>query len=196
MARPLRRYCHVPPRPPTAPARPSSACPVYALAGDCRVLRRDSRVVWLSALFQGTPGDARVLPRDPTVLTRDSRVLTPRPVFSSQLRTLVTVRRVPRPTRPAHSTSPKQPTARLQYSAWVSSGDGHWHYGGPGADVGGVSPVPAQMWVGRAQSRCRCGWDEPSRCGGWDTFFDNFPRMVMGSSTFSNADIVAIKWNV
>ena len=29
-----------------------------------------------------------------------------------------------------------------------------------------------------------------------DTFFDNFPRMVMGSSTFSNADIVAIKLNV
>ncbi len=30
---------------------------------------------------------------------------------------------------------------------------------GPGADVGGVSPVPAQMWVGRApgQSLRRCG---------------------------------------
>ena len=25
----------------------------------------------------------------------------------------------------------------------------------PGADVEGVSPVPVQMWQGRAQSRCR-----------------------------------------
>ena len=32
----------------------------------------------------------------------------------------------------------------------------------PGADVGGVSPVPVQMWAGRAQSRCRCGRGEPS----------------------------------
>ena len=31
----------------------------------------------------------------------------------------------------------------------------------PGADVAGVSPVPVQMWRGRAQSRCRCGR------GGW-----------------------------
>ena len=31
---------------------------------------------------------------------------------------------------------------------------------------------------------------------GGDTFFDNVPRMVMGSSTFSNADIVTIKFNV
>jgi hypothetical protein len=27
----------------------------------------------------------------------------------------------------------------------------------PGADVGGASPVPVQMWAGRVQSRCRCG---------------------------------------
>jgi hypothetical protein len=27
----------------------------------------------------------------------------------------------------------------------------------PGADVGGASPVPVQMWEGRAQSRRRCG---------------------------------------
>jgi hypothetical protein len=27
----------------------------------------------------------------------------------------------------------------------------------PGADVAGVSPVPAHMWQRRAQSRCRCG---------------------------------------
>jgi hypothetical protein len=35
-----------------------------------------------------------------------------------------------------------------------------------GADVAGVGPVPAQMWQGRAQSRCRCGrgWAQ-SRCG-------------------------------
>jgi hypothetical protein len=35
--------------------------------------------------------------------------------------------------------------------------------GCPGADsVGGVSPVPVQMWAGRAQSRRRCGKGEPS----------------------------------
>jgi hypothetical protein len=33
---------------------------------------------------------------------------------------------------------------------------------GPGADVGGASPVPVQIWAGRAQSRHKCGWDEPS----------------------------------
>jgi hypothetical protein len=27
---------------------------------------------------------------------------------------------------------------------------------------GGASPVPVQMWAGRAQSRCRCGRGEPS----------------------------------
>jgi hypothetical protein len=27
----------------------------------------------------------------------------------------------------------------------------------PGADVARASPVPVQMWQGRAQSRCRCG---------------------------------------
>jgi hypothetical protein len=32
----------------------------------------------------------------------------------------------------------------------------------PGADVAGASPVPVQMWQGRAQSRCRCGRGEPS----------------------------------
>jgi hypothetical protein len=32
----------------------------------------------------------------------------------------------------------------------------------PGADVGGMSPVPVQMRQGRAQSRCRCGRGEPS----------------------------------
>jgi hypothetical protein len=31
----------------------------------------------------------------------------------------------------------------------------------PGADVAGVVPVPVQMWQKRAQSRCRCGRDEP-----------------------------------
>ena len=40
---------------------------------------------------------------------------------------------------------------------------------GPGADVAGVGPVPAQMWQGWAKSRCRCG----SRggqllCGSWE----------------------------
>jgi hypothetical protein len=35
-------------------------------------------------------------------------------------------------------------------------------YVSPGADVAGVSPVPVQMWQGRAQSRCRCGRGEPS----------------------------------
>ena len=34
---------------------------------------------------------------------------------------------------------------------------------GPGADVGGASPVPAQMWAGRAQSRCRRGGGGRSR---------------------------------
>ena len=34
--------------------------------------------------------------------------------------------------------------------------------GTEGADLAGVSPVPAQMWQGWAQSRCRCGWDEHS----------------------------------
>jgi hypothetical protein len=33
----------------------------------------------------------------------------------------------------------------------------------PGADVAGASPVPAQMWRGRAQSRRRCGRGEPTR---------------------------------
>ena len=28
---------------------------------------------------------------------------------------------------------------------------------GPGADVAGASPVPVQMWQGRAKSWCRCG---------------------------------------
>jgi hypothetical protein len=32
----------------------------------------------------------------------------------------------------------------------------------PGADVGGVGPVPVQMWEGWAQSRRRCGRGEPS----------------------------------
>jgi hypothetical protein len=32
----------------------------------------------------------------------------------------------------------------------------------PGADVAGASPVPAQMWQGRAQSRRRCGRGERS----------------------------------
>jgi hypothetical protein len=32
----------------------------------------------------------------------------------------------------------------------------------PGADVGGVGPVPMQMWQGWAQSWCRCGRGEPS----------------------------------
>jgi len=32
----------------------------------------------------------------------------------------------------------------------------------PGADVGGVSLVPVQMWQRRAQSRCRCGRGELS----------------------------------
>jgi hypothetical protein len=32
----------------------------------------------------------------------------------------------------------------------------------PGADAAGASPVPVQMWPGRAQSRCRCGRGEPS----------------------------------
>jgi hypothetical protein len=32
----------------------------------------------------------------------------------------------------------------------------------PGADVGGVSSVPAQMWAGQAQCVCRCGRGEPS----------------------------------
>jgi hypothetical protein len=33
----------------------------------------------------------------------------------------------------------------------------------PGADVGGVGPVPAQMWARWAQSRRRCGRGGPSR---------------------------------
>jgi hypothetical protein len=33
-------------------------------------------------------------------------------------------------------------------------------------DVGGVSPVPVQMWQGRALSRCRCGRGGP--CPGAD----------------------------
>jgi hypothetical protein len=32
---------------------------------------------------------------------------------------------------------------------------------GPGADVGGVSPVPVQMWAGGVRSRCKCGRGEP-----------------------------------
>ncbi len=32
----------------------------------------------------------------------------------------------------------------------------------PGADVAGVGPVPVQMWLGWAQSQCRCGRGEPS----------------------------------
>jgi hypothetical protein len=32
----------------------------------------------------------------------------------------------------------------------------------PGADVAGVSPVPAQMWQGRAQSRRRCSRSTPA----------------------------------
>ena len=32
----------------------------------------------------------------------------------------------------------------------------------PGADVAMMSRVPAQMWQGRAQFRCRCGRGEPS----------------------------------
>ncbi len=36
---------------------------------------------------------------------------------------------------------------------------------GPGADVGGVSPVQAQVLQGRVQSRCRCGHGRvQSRC--------------------------------
>ena len=31
----------------------------------------------------------------------------------------------------------------------------------PGADVARASPVPVQMWQGRARSRCRCGRGEP-----------------------------------
>ena len=30
-----------------------------------------------------------------------------------------------------------------------------------GTDGMGASPVPVQMWAGRAQSRCRCGRGEP-----------------------------------
>jgi hypothetical protein len=32
----------------------------------------------------------------------------------------------------------------------------------PGADVAAASPVPAQLWVGWAECRCRCGRAEPS----------------------------------
>ena len=35
-------------------------------------------------------------------------------------------------------------------------------FGSHHADVGGVSPVPVQMWQRRAQPRCRCGSSEPS----------------------------------
>jgi hypothetical protein len=59
------------------------------------------------------------------------------------------------------STFPSDPFATLAARA-----DGRgWARGGgpsPGADVVGVSPVPAQMWSGGAQSRCRCGRGEPS----------------------------------
>ncbi len=37
----------------------------------------------------------------------------------------------------------------------------------PGADVAGLSPVPAQMWRGRAQSRRRCGRGEPLNGATW-----------------------------
>ena len=35
---------------------------------------------------------------------------------------------------------------------------------GPGADVGGVSPISVQMLRGRAQSRCRRGQGVSARC--------------------------------
>ena len=50
---------------------------------------------------------------------------------------------------------------------WQGRGQSRCRCGGgepsPGADVGGVSPVPVQMWAGRAQSRRR--WGAARHCG-------------------------------
>ncbi len=51
----------------------------------------------------------------------------------------------------------EQHLTRTQFGRCVGRGEPS-----PGADVAGVSPVPVQMWQGRAQSRRRCGRGEPS----------------------------------
>jgi hypothetical protein len=66
---------------------------------------------------------------------------------------------------------------------------------------GSVSPVPAQMWQGRAQSRCRCGRGEPSpradvtraspvlrRCGGGEPS----PSAMWQGEPSPSADVAAV----
>ena len=51
---------------------------------------------------------------------------------------------------------------------------------GPSADVAEAGPVPAQMWQGRAQSRCRCGTPAPESAA---------PRPLPTSKSDSPMDI-------
>jgi hypothetical protein len=65
--------------------------------------------------------------------------------------------------RAGAASAGRNSSARLT-TGWAAERGGRRGKGGPspGADVGGVGPVPAQMWEGRAQSQRRCGRGEPS----------------------------------